>query len=49
MAAIQRMRQRAAAAGALQSTPQQTVSATTENGQSFIEIQPAQSSSAASR
>src|SRR5262249_26325812 len=34
MDAIQRMRQRASAAGALQSTPQQTVSTQTENDQS---------------
>jgi Protein of unknown function (DUF3300) len=41
MDAIQRMRHRAADAGALQSTPQQTVSTTTANDQSVIEIQPA--------
>jgi hypothetical protein len=41
MEAIQRMRQRASASGALHSTPQQTVSTTAENNQSFIVIQPA--------
>jgi hypothetical protein len=41
MDAVQRMRQRASAAGALQSTPQQTVTTTTDNNQTFIEIQPA--------
>src|SRR5215472_8005546 len=41
MAAIQRMRQRAEASGALKSTPQQTVTTATEAGQNFIEIQPA--------
>jgi hypothetical protein len=41
MAAIQRMRHRAADAGVLQSNQQQTISTTTENDQSFIEIQPA--------
>src|SRR5258708_29547651 len=41
MDAIQRMRQKASAAGALQSTPQQTVTTATESGQTYIEIQPA--------
>lgn len=41
MDAIQRMRQRAEASGALKSTPQQTVSNQTENGQTVITIQPA--------
>ena len=41
MDAIQRLRQKASAAGALQSTPQQTVTATTANNQPVIEIQPA--------
>jgi hypothetical protein len=41
MEAVQRMRQRASANGALRSTPQQTVSTTTENNQSFIVIEPA--------
>src|SRR5579885_2667437 len=41
MEAIQRMRQRAWASGALRSTPQQTVSTTTENNKQFIVIQPA--------
>jgi hypothetical protein len=41
MDAIQRMRQRASAKGALQSTPQQTVSTQTENNQSNIVIEPA--------
>lgn len=41
MEAIQRMRQRANANGALHSTPQQTISTTTENNQSFIVIEPA--------
>ena len=41
MAAIQRMRQKAEASGALKSTPQQTVTTATEAGQNFIEIQPA--------
>jgi hypothetical protein len=41
MAAIQRMRQKASAAGALQSSKEQTVTTTTENNQPVIEIQPA--------
>src|SRR5215475_144409 len=41
MAAIQRMRQKAMESGALKSTPQQTVTAATEAGQNFVEIQPA--------
>jgi hypothetical protein len=41
MAAVQRMRERASANGALRSTPQQTVSTTTDNNQSFIVIEPA--------
>jgi hypothetical protein len=41
MDAIQRMRQRASAAGALQSTPQQTVTTTTANNQPVIVIEPA--------
>jgi hypothetical protein len=42
MDAVQRMRQTAQQAGALQSTPQETVATTTDNGQPSIEIQPAQ-------
>jgi hypothetical protein len=42
MQAIQTLRQRASASGALQSTPQQTVSTQTENGGNYIVIQPAQ-------
>jgi hypothetical protein len=41
MAAIQRMRAKASNTGALQSTPQQTVTTQTENGQNYIVIQPA--------
>uniref|UniRef100_Q01WX9 DUF3300 domain-containing protein n=1 Tax=Solibacter usitatus (strain Ellin6076) TaxID=234267 RepID=Q01WX9_SOLUE len=41
MDAIQRMRQRASAAGALQSTPQQTVTTTMSNNQPYIVIEPA--------
>lgn len=41
MNAVQRMRQQAAQAGRLQSTPQQTVVNTTDAGQPMIEIQPA--------
>jgi hypothetical protein len=41
MDAIQRMRQKAQQSGALESTPQQTVSTTTSNGQNYIVIQPA--------
>jgi hypothetical protein len=41
MEAVQRMRQKASANGALKSTPQQTVTTATENNQSYIEIQPA--------
>jgi len=40
MSAVQRMRAKAQANGKLQSTPQQTVSTQTENGQSAITIQP---------
>ncbi len=41
MAAIQRLRARAQANGKLQTTPQETVTTQTENGQSAISIQPA--------
>src|SRR5579863_6920777 len=41
MTAVQRMRERARANGRLTSTPQQVVTADTQNGQSAIEIQPA--------
>jgi len=41
MQAIQRMRQKASNAGALQSTPQQTVSTASENGQTYVVIEPA--------
>ena len=41
MDAIQRMRQKASASGALQSTPQQTVTTATQGNQTYIEIQPA--------
>jgi hypothetical protein len=41
MDAVQRMRKRASDKGALQSTPQQTVSTTSENNQTYIVIQPA--------
>jgi Protein of unknown function (DUF3300) len=41
MAAIQRMREKASNTGALYSTPQQTVTTQTENGQTYIVIQPA--------
>ncbi len=41
MAAVQRMRERARANGRLRSTPQQEVTAETQNGQSAIEIMPA--------
>ncbi|HLK63526.1 MAG TPA: DUF3300 domain-containing protein [Bryobacteraceae bacterium] len=41
MSAVQRMRSRAQANGKLQTTPQQTVTTETENGQSAIQIQPA--------
>src|SRR5215467_13170210 len=41
MDAIQRMRRKASDAGALQSTKEQTVSTTSENNQSYIEIEPA--------
>ncbi|HLH42323.1 MAG TPA: DUF3300 domain-containing protein [Bryobacteraceae bacterium] len=41
MSAIQRMRQKAYASGALKSTAQQTVAATTEAGQNIITVQPA--------
>jgi hypothetical protein len=41
MEAIQRMRQKASANGALHSTPQQTVRTGTENGKTFIVIEPA--------
>lgn len=40
MAAVQRMRARAQANGKLQSTPQETVTTATQNGQSAIEILP---------
>ncbi len=41
MDAIQRMRQKASASGALQSTPQQTVTTAPEGSGTYIEIQPA--------
>jgi len=41
MAAVQRMRARAQSNGRLQSTPQETVTTETQNGQQAIEIQPA--------
>jgi len=41
MDAVQRLRQKASAAGALQSTKEQTVSTVTEDNQPYIEIQPA--------
>jgi hypothetical protein len=41
MNAVQRLRKRASEAGALKSTKQQTVSTAAENGQNYIEIQPA--------
>ncbi|MBV8844222.1 MAG: DUF3300 domain-containing protein [Bryobacterales bacterium] len=41
MAAVQRMRAQAQAKGALQSTPQQTVTTEEQNGQTAISIQPA--------
>lgn len=41
MAAVQRMRSRAQSNGRLQSSPQQVVTTQNENGQSAIEIQPA--------
>jgi hypothetical protein len=41
MQAIQRMRQKAQSSGALQTTAQQTVSTTTENGANYIVIEPA--------
>jgi hypothetical protein len=41
MDAIQRMRQKASASGALQSTPQQTVTTASEGNGTYIEIQPA--------
>src|SRR6516164_2629780 len=41
MSSIQRMREKAYASGALKSTPQQTVATTTEAGQNFVTIQPA--------
>ena len=41
MQAIQRMRQRAQQNGHLKSTPQQTVTTTTNNGQNYIVIEPA--------
>jgi len=41
MAAVQRMRARAQANGKLRSTPQETVTTATDNGQAAIEIQPA--------
>jgi hypothetical protein len=40
MDAVQRLRKKAQDAGALQSSPQQTVSTVTENNQPYIEIQP---------
>lgn len=41
MNAVQQLRKRASEAGALKSTKQQTVSTAAENGQNYIEIQPA--------
>jgi len=41
MDAVQRMRQKAQAAGKLQSTPQQNVVAATDGGQPYIDIEPA--------
>ncbi len=41
MQAIQRLRQKASNAGVLKSTPQQTVSTETQNGQNYVVIQPA--------
>src|SRR5262249_10959860 len=41
MQAIQRMRQKAQSSGALQTTAQQTVSTTTDNGANYIVIEPA--------
>jgi hypothetical protein len=41
MDAVQRMRQRAMAAGSLKTTPQQTVSTVSANGQTSIQIEPA--------
>jgi hypothetical protein len=41
MQAIQSMRQRALQSGALKSTPQQTVTTTTSNGQNYVVIEPA--------
>ena len=41
MDAVQRLRQKASAAGALQSTKEQTVTTATGNNQTYIEIQPA--------
>src|SRR5579859_2184930 len=41
MDAVQRMRQRAQQAGKLQSTPQENVQTTPDNGQPYIEIEPA--------
>jgi hypothetical protein len=41
MDAVQRLRQKASAAGALQSTKEQTVTTATENNQTYIEIEPA--------
>src|SRR5207245_376541 len=41
MDAVQRLRRKASASGALQSSPQQTVSTATEGNQTYIEIQPA--------
>ena len=41
MQAIQRMRLKAQQNGALKSTPEQTVSTSTTNGQSYVSIQPA--------
>jgi hypothetical protein len=42
MNAVQQLRAKAEAAGKLQSTPQQTVTTQTQNGQTAIEIQPAE-------
>jgi len=41
MEAVQRMRKRAQDAGALKSTQQQVVSTNTDNGQNYVEIEPA--------
>ncbi|HEY2384462.1 MAG TPA: DUF3300 domain-containing protein [Terriglobia bacterium] len=42
MDAVQRMRTSAQQAGKLQSSPQETVTATSQNGQAYVEIEPAE-------